>query len=161
MAGYAKKQSSESASVVAQRPRLPYPRQSSACPNRLLKSPLHAQSFRLVRNLGAMLTVCVHPSRHCNNECGPAWKTRRARPEGPICCALSLGKGTTLSVATKHNSCTLLTTLSTQGAFQQPASAAGHLFLRAARLSHEQETLEYPQAGWLHPARGNRAHNPL
>ena len=92
-------------------------RQSS----RLLKSPLRAQSFRLVRNLGALLKVYVHPSKKRNNECGPAWKTRRARPEGPICCALSLGKGTTLSIATKHNSCTLQATLSTQGAFQQPA----------------------------------------
>jgi len=34
---------------------------------------------------------------------------------------LSLGKGTTLPVATKHTSCTLQTTLSAQGVFQQPA----------------------------------------
>ena len=88
--------------------------------NRLLRSPLRAQSFRLVRNLGALLKVYVHPSKKRNNECGPAWKTRRARPEGPICCALSLGKGATLPVATKHNSCTLQATLSMQGASQQP-----------------------------------------
>ncbi|WP_369817619.1 DUF6713 family protein [Alcanivorax sp. HI0083] len=66
-----------------------------------------------------MLKVCVHPSRHCNNECGPAWKTRRARPEGPICCALPLGKGATRTVATKHNSCTLQATLSAQGVIQR------------------------------------------
>lgn len=72
-----------------------------------------------------MLKVCVHPSRHCNNEYGPAWKTRehsqsiKARPEGPICCALSLGKGATLSVATKHNNCTLQATLSMQGVTQR------------------------------------------
>jgi len=84
-----------------------------------LNNPLHAQSFRLVRNLGALLKVYVHPSKKRNNECGPAWKTRRARPEGPICCALPLGKGTTLTVATKHNSCTLQATLSTQGVIQR------------------------------------------
>ncbi|KGD62074.1 hypothetical protein T9A_01283 [Alcanivorax jadensis T9] len=64
---------------------------------------------------GAISKVCVHPS----NECGPAWKTRRARPEGHIRCALSLGKGATLSVATKHNSCTLQATLNTQEALQR------------------------------------------
>ena len=91
-----------------------------------LNNPLHAQSFRLVRNLGALLKVSpqggsryVHPSKKRNNECGPAWKTRRARPEGPICCVFSLEKGTTLIVATKHNSCTLQTTLSTQGVIQR------------------------------------------
>ena len=75
---------------------------------------LRAQSFRLTHNLGAILKVYVNPSKNCNNECGSAWKTRRARPEGHICCALSLGKGTTLPVATKHNSCALQATLSTQ-----------------------------------------------
>jgi len=84
-----------------------------------LNNSLRTQSFRLVRNLGAFLKVYVHPSKKRNNECGPAWKTRRARPEGPICCALPLGKGTTLTVATKHNSCTLQATLSTQGVIQR------------------------------------------
>ena len=65
------------------------------------------------------MKVYVHPSKKGNNECGPAWKTRRAWPEGHICCALSLGKGATLSVATKHNSCTLQATLSTQGVIQR------------------------------------------
>ncbi len=37
-----------------------------------LNNSLHAQSFRLVRNLGALLKVYVHPSKKCNNECGPA-----------------------------------------------------------------------------------------
>jgi len=78
-----------------------------------LKNALHAQSFRLVRNLGALMKVYVDPSKKGNNECGPAWKTRRAWPEAPICCALPLGKGTTLSVETRHNSCTLQAMLST------------------------------------------------
>jgi len=61
----------------------------------------------------------VDPSKKVNNECGPAGKTRstrsgiKARPEAHICCALPLGKGTTLSVETRHNSCTLQATLST------------------------------------------------
>jgi hypothetical protein len=37
-----------------------------------VKNPLPAQAFRLARNLGAILKVCVHPSRNCNNEYGPA-----------------------------------------------------------------------------------------
>jgi len=37
-----------------------------------LKNSLHAQSFRLVHNLGAILKVYVDPSRNCDNECGPA-----------------------------------------------------------------------------------------
>ena len=87
--------------------------------NRLLKSPLRAQSFRLVRNLGALLKVYVHPSKKRNNECGPAWMTRRARPEAHSCCALPLGKGTTLTIETRRNSCTLQATLSMQGVFQR------------------------------------------
>lgn len=43
----------------------------------------------------------------------------RARPEARICCALSLGKGATLTVETRHNSCTLPTTLSKQGGIQK------------------------------------------
>ena len=98
---------------------------------RLLKSPLRTQSFRLVRNLGALLKVYVDPSKKRNNECGPAWKTRRARPEAHICCALPLGKGTTLPIETRHNSCTLQATLSMQGAFQQPAK---HWLTQGQRL---------------------------
>ena len=84
-----------------------------------LNNSLHAQSFRLVRNLGTILKVYVHPSRNCNDEYGPAWKTRRARPEAHICCALSLGKGATLTVETRLNSCTLQATLSMQGVVQR------------------------------------------
>ena len=84
-----------------------------------LNNSLHTQSFRLVRNLGAFLKVYVHPSKKRNNECGPAWKTRRARPEAPICCALPLGKGATLTIETRHNSCTLQVTLSMQGVIQR------------------------------------------
>ena len=79
---------------------------------------------------GAILKVYVHPSalhlrRKRNNECGPAWKTLRtltsikARPEAHICCALPPGKGTTLTVETRHNSCTLQDTLSMQGVIQR------------------------------------------
>jgi hypothetical protein len=39
-------------------------------------------------------------------------------PEGPICCALSLGKGAILPVATKHNSTTFQATPSKQGVIQ-------------------------------------------
>ncbi|MDX6849737.1 hypothetical protein SCD92_10235, partial [Gilvimarinus sp. SDUM040013] len=64
---------------------------------------------------------CAHPSKSGNDEYGPAWKSRRARPEAHICRTLLLGKGTTLSVETKHDICTLRTSLSMQGVFQQPA----------------------------------------
>ncbi|WP_198588797.1 type 2 periplasmic-binding domain-containing protein [Alloalcanivorax mobilis] len=40
--------------------------------NRLLKNPLRAQAFRLARNPGAVLKMCVHPSKNCNDEYGPA-----------------------------------------------------------------------------------------
>ena len=99
-----------------------------------LNNSLHAQSFRLVRPLGqgkegrAFEGVCPSigylPSTR-NNECEPAWKTRstlaciKARPEAHICCALPPGKGTTLPVETRHNSCTLQATLSTQGVIQR------------------------------------------
>ena len=39
------------------------------------------------------------------------------QPEAPICCPLSLGQGTTLSVATKYTSGTLQAMLSAQGVF--------------------------------------------
>ncbi|MAX55720.1 MAG: hypothetical protein CL537_09470 [Alcanivoracaceae bacterium] len=73
---------------------------------------------------GAFLKVYFHPSalhlrRKRNNECGPAWKTRRARPGAHICYALPLGKGATLTIETRHNSCTLQVTLSTQGVIQR------------------------------------------
>ena len=84
-----------------------------------LNNSLRTQSFRLVRNLGALLKVYVHPSKKCNNECGPAWKTRRAWPEAHICCALPLGKGTTLTIETRHSSCTLQATLSMQRVIQR------------------------------------------
>ena len=42
------------------------------CSRDPLHNSLHAQSFRLVRNLGAIVKVCVDPSRNCNNECGAA-----------------------------------------------------------------------------------------
>ena len=77
------------------------------CSRDPLHNSLRAQAFRLVRNLGAFLKVYVHPSKKRNNECGPAWKTRRARPEAHICCALPLGKGATLTIETRLNSCTL------------------------------------------------------
>ncbi len=65
------------------------------------------------------MKVYVHPSKKRNNECGPAWKTRRARPEAHICGALSLGKGTTLTIEPRRNSCTLQATLSMQGVIQR------------------------------------------
>ncbi len=40
--------------------------------SRLLKNPLRTQAFRLARNLGVILKVCVHPSKNCNDEFGPA-----------------------------------------------------------------------------------------
>ncbi|MDO3385178.1 hypothetical protein QWI17_04920, partial [Gilvimarinus sp. SDUM040013] len=84
--------------------------------------PLRTQTLRLVRNLDATLTVCAHPSKSGNDEYGPAWKSRRARPEAHICCALPLAKGTTLSIETRRDICTLQATLSMHGVFQQPAS---------------------------------------
>ncbi len=104
---------------------LPSPDHSSWLVKEPLKNSLRTQSFRLVRNLGAILKVYVHPSKKRNNECGPAWKTRRARPEAHICCALPLGKGTTLTIETRHNSCTLQATLSMQGVFQRFLNPSG------------------------------------
>ena len=92
-----------------------------------LNNSLRTQSFRLVRNLGALLKVYVHPSKKRNNECGPAWKTRRARPEAHICRALPLGKGTTLTIEPRRNSCTLQTTLSMQGVIQRFPKAINRL----------------------------------
>jgi hypothetical protein len=87
----------------------------------LLKKSLRVQACGLVRIQGAILKVCVHPSKKGNAEAGPARKPHRARPETHICCALPLGKGTTLSVETKHITCTFQVALSMQRLFQQAA----------------------------------------
>ena len=101
-----------------------------------LNNSLRTQSFRLVRNLGALLKVYVHPSKKRNNECGPAWKTRRARPEAHICRALPLGKGTTLTIEPRRNSCTLQTTLSMQGVIQRfPSREQGRFYGKTVTLA--------------------------
>ena len=90
---------------------------------------------------GALLKVYVHPLKKRNNECGPAWKTLRtltsikARPEAHICCALPLGKGTTLTVETRHNSCTLQDTLSMQRVIQR-------LLITEAYVEHHSQSTQ-------------------
>ncbi|MDX6850918.1 hypothetical protein SCD92_16200, partial [Gilvimarinus sp. SDUM040013] len=79
---------------------------------------------RLVRNLGATLTVCAHPSKSGNDEYGPAWKSRSARPEAHICRTLPLAKGTTLSVEIRLDICTRAS-LSMQGFFNSLLRAIG------------------------------------
>ena len=61
--------------------------------------------------------------------------TRRAWPEAHICCALPLGKGTTLTIKTRRNSCTLQATLSMQGVFQRFPSATLFLFIQGIFMS--------------------------
>ena len=62
--------------------------------------------------------------------------TRRAWPEAHICCALPFGKGATLTIKARHNSCTLQATLSMQGVIQRFPSSLSLVAVGEAALRY-------------------------